>query len=95
MGRADQRTKVKGMFVDPKQIDQIVKAVPGARRARLIVARDGNADAMTLQLTGSGIDTNAATEQMATITKLKGSVELVDNLPNDGKVIDDQRDYSD
>ena len=95
MGRADQRTKVKGMFVDPKQIDQVVKAVPGAKNARLVVSRDGNADTMTLKLTGSGIDANIASNQLATITKLKGSVELVESLPNDGKVIDDQRDYSD
>jgi phenylacetate-CoA ligase len=50
MGRADQRTKVKGMFVDPKQVDAVVKAVPGIARARLVVDRDGDADAMTLMV---------------------------------------------
>ena len=93
MGRADQRTKVKGMFVDPKQIDQIVKSVSGADAARLIVTRDSGKDVMTLQVTGSDVDETQAGEQLATITKLKGAVELVDALPNDGKVIDDQRDY--
>ena len=93
MGRADQRTKVKGMFVDPKQVSEVVKASTGVERARLIVARDGTADTMTLQVTGSGMDADAIGNALATITKLKGKVELVDELPNDGKVIDDQRDY--
>ena len=48
---------------------------------------------MTLQITGSGIDEGEVGEKLVTITKLKGSVELVETLPNDGKVIDDQRDY--
>ena len=51
MGRADQRTKVKGMFVDPKQIDELVKADPSIANARLTVSRDGASDAMTLQVT--------------------------------------------
>ncbi|MEM9279174.1 MAG: AMP-binding protein, partial [Pseudomonadota bacterium] len=94
MGRADQRTKVKGMFVDPKQIDQLVKSVGGLQKARLIVSRDGTADAMTLQAIGESLDKAELETQLAVVTKLKGSVEIVDTLPNDGKIIDDQRDYS-
>ena len=93
MGRADQRTKVKGMFVDPKQISDVVKASGGVERARLVVTRDGSADVMTLQVTGANLDAQAIGETLATIAKLKGNVEIVDDLPNDGKVIDDQRDY--
>lgn len=93
MGRADQRTKIKGMFVDPKQVDQIVKSVPGLDKARLVVKRDGTADAMVLQVAGQGLDAGKISEQLTAVTKLKGSVELLDELPNDGKIIDDQRDY--
>ncbi|MEO0327710.1 MAG: AMP-binding protein [Pseudomonadota bacterium] len=94
MGRADQRSKVKGMFVDPKQVDQIVKAVAGAERARLVISRQDNKDVMNLQMVGSGIDANVAEAHLATTTKLKGTVAIVETLPNDGKVIDDQRDYT-
>jgi len=94
MGRADQRTKVKGMFVDPKQIAEIVKSVSGVDQARLIVSREDQKDMMNLQVTGDGIDIETLKTQFASITKLKGDTELVDSLPNDGKVIDDRRDYS-
>ncbi len=94
MGRADQRTKVKGMFVDPKQVDEIVKAMDAIEAARLVVARDGAADVMTLQVVAGGnADAGEIAEQMRIVTKLKGSVEIVESLPNDGKVIDDRRDY--
>ena len=93
MGRADQRTKVKGMFVDPKQISDVVKASGGVERARLVVTRDGSADVMTLQVTGNNLDAVAIGNTLSTVAKLKGNVEIVDDLPNDGKVIDDQRDY--
>jgi phenylacetate-CoA ligase len=97
MGRADQRTKVKGMFVDPKQIDQVVKAFAEIDRARLVVSRRGASDHMVLQVApckGSHPDLVAITRSLAAITNLKGEVALADDLPNDGKVIDDQRDYS-
>jgi len=93
MGRADQRTKVKGMFVDPKQVNEIVKASTGVEQARLEVIRDGDQDAMVLKVIGSDVDTDAVAEQVRNVTKLKGAIEIVDTLPNDGKVIDDQRDY--
>lgn len=93
MGRADQRTKVKGMFVDPKQIDEIVKACSGVEQARLEVIRDGDQDAMIMKVVGNNIDADAVSQQVRTITKLKSTIEIVDTIPNDGKVIDDQRDY--
>ena len=93
MGRADQRTKVKGMFVDPKQVDELVKSTEGVERARLIVTRDGEKDVMTLHIEGNA-DVSIVGEKLASLTNLKGSVEVVQSLPNDGKVIDDQRDYS-
>ena len=94
MGRADQRTKVKGMFVDPKQVNDLVKAVDGLDKARLVVSRDGGTDAMTLMAVGNNLDAKTLSEQLVTVAKLKGTIEIVESLPNDGKVIDDQRDYS-
>ena len=94
MGRADQRTKIKGMFVDPKQIDMLVKAVDGMERARLVVTREDSKDTMVLKVTGAALDATDVKTKLSTIAKLNGTVEIVDNLPNDGKVIDDQRDYT-
>lgn len=94
MGRADQRTKIKGMFVDPKQIDQLVKAVNGLERARLVVTREENRDMMTLKAVGKNLAAEEVQTQLANIAKLSGMVEIVESLPNDGKVIDDQRDYT-
>ncbi len=94
MGRADQRTKIKGMFVDPKQIYQLVKAIDGMERACLVVMRKDDKDAMVLKAVGKGLDAADVKIQLASIAKLNGSVEIVDSLPNDGKVIDDQRDYT-
>ncbi|WP_425417043.1 phenylacetate--CoA ligase family protein [Oricola indica] len=97
MGRADQRTKVKGMFVDPKQVDAVVKSVPGIARARLVVDRAGDGDAMTLMVEaapGASPDVEALSNALIAHTKLKGAVEIASGLANDGKVIDDRRDYS-
>ncbi len=99
LGRADQRTKVKGMFVDPKQVAEILKRHPEISRARLVVTRDGEQDAMKLlAVPGSGArpDAKAIEATLRDATKLGGTVELVDAaaLPNDGKVIADDRDYS-
>ena len=98
MGRADQRTKVKGMFVDPKQIAEILKGNPAIARARLVVGRSGDSDAMTLRVepaTGAELDVAAIEASLTAVTKLRGSVEIVapGSLPNDGKVIADERDY--
>lgn len=97
MGRADQRTKVKGMFVDPKQIADLQKRHPEIARARLVVTRDGERDAMTLRVEiGGTIDAGAIESTLRELTKLGGTVELVEpsTLPNDGKVIADERDYT-
>lgn len=99
MGRADQRTKVKGMFVDPRQIAELIARHGEIAKARLIVTRDGARDAMTLRAEtadGASPDAAAIENSLREITKLGGSVELVSpgTLPNDGKVIADERDYA-
>ncbi|MEM9732755.1 MAG: AMP-binding protein [Pseudomonadota bacterium] len=92
MGRADQRTKVKGMFVDPKQVAQIVARFDGMEGARLVVSREGDSDAMALHYTGEA-DPDAVKAALRDITKLGGNAHPVDGLPNDGLVIEDTRDY--
>jgi phenylacetate-CoA ligase len=99
MGRADQRTKIKGMFVDPKQIAELVRRHPAIGKARLAVTRDGERDAMTLHVepaAGASIDSAAIAASLRDITKLGGAVAVADagSLPNDGKIISDERDYS-
>tara|TARA_R110002020_G_scaffold316361_6_gene531511 strand:- start:42474 stop:43727 length:1254 start_codon:yes stop_codon:yes gene_type:complete len=99
MGRADQRTKVKGMFVDPKQIAQVLNAHPEIARARLVVSRSRDIDVMTLKVEpapGAEPETAAVETTLAAIAKLRGTVEIATpgSLPNDGKVIADERDYS-
>lgn len=96
MGRADQRTKVKGMFVDPQQIDAVARKHPGLGRLRLIVTRENEADAMTLRVESvsfAGELADAIGASLRSATNLKGAVELVPmgSLPNDGKVISDER----
>jgi phenylacetate-CoA ligase len=96
MGRADQTTKVKGMFVRPEQIAEIAKRHPELKRLRLVVTREGEQDAMTLRAESAKTDASLAGEiasSLQTITKLKGKVELAapGSLPNDGKVISDER----
>ncbi|MGL9616358.1 AMP-binding protein [Bradyrhizobium sp. U531] len=96
MGRADQTTKVKGMFVRPEQVAEIGKRHSALGKLRLVVTRQGETDAMTLKA-----ETTAASEALReeiagtlrTVTKLGGAVELVSPgaLPNDGKVIADER----
>ncbi len=97
MGRADQRTKIKGMFVDPKQVADLLKRHPEVLRARLVVARKGASDAMTLLVEERGdADTAAIAATVREITKLGADVRVVEagTLPNDGKVIADERDYT-
>jgi phenylacetate-CoA ligase len=96
MGRADQTTKVKGMFVRPEQIAEIAKRHPELKRLRLVVTREGEQDAMTLRAESAKADASlagAVASSLQTITKLKGKVELaaLGSLPNDGKVISDER----
>ncbi|MGO9356873.1 MAG: phenylacetate--CoA ligase family protein [Xanthobacteraceae bacterium] len=96
MGRADQTTKIKGMFVRPEQIADIAKRHDDLGRLRLVVSRDGETDAMTLRAeTAAASDAlrEALAISLQTVTKLRGAVELVapGTLPNDGKVIADER----
>jgi phenylacetate-CoA ligase len=98
MGRADQRTKVKGMFVDPKQIADVLRRHPELSRARLIVTREGERDAMLLRAEtrdDASPDAQSIEASLRELTKLGGKVELVGpgTLPNDGKVISDERNY--
>jgi phenylacetate-CoA ligase len=96
MGRADQTTKVKGMFVRPEQVAEIIKRHPALSKARLVVSRRGETDAMTLRAETSAAPVALASEVAETlraITKLSGTVELVPPgaLPDDGKLIEDTR----
>ncbi|MCP1764446.1 phenylacetate--CoA ligase family protein [Bradyrhizobium japonicum] len=96
MGRADQTTKVKGMFVRPEQVAEIGKRHAALGRLRLVVMRQGEADAMTLRAETAAASDALRDEIAGTlrvVTKLGGNVELVSPgaLPNDGKVIADER----
>lgn len=96
MGRADQTTKVKGMFVRPEQIAEIGMRHPELGRLRLVVTRDRETDAMTLSAeTATPADAlrDAVASTLRAVTKLSGNVTLVTpgSLPNDGKAISDER----
>jgi phenylacetate-CoA ligase len=96
MGRADQTTKVKGMFVRPEQIAEIARRHPGLGRLRLVVTRAGESDLMTLRaecVSASEALRDEVATTLRSVTKLGGSVEMVagGSLPNDGKVISDER----
>jgi phenylacetate-CoA ligase len=97
MGRADQTTKVKGMFVHPGQIAEVAKRHPELGRVRLSVRREAEQDVMTLAAECDGVQTSGLTDSVAAslqaVTKLKGRVDLVapGTLPNDGKIIADER----
>jgi phenylacetate-CoA ligase len=97
LGRADQTTKVKGMFVHPEQVAEVAKRHAGVGRVRLVVGRSGEQDVMTLRAEAAedaGLKAKLA-ETLQAVTKLKGEVEIVapGTLPNDGKVIADERTY--
>jgi phenylacetate-CoA ligase len=96
MGRADQTAKVKGMFVHPEQIAEVASRHPELSRLRLVVGREAEQDTMTLLVESAASDPALAAAVAATlqsVTKLKGTVTLVKpgTLPNDGKVIADER----
>jgi phenylacetate-CoA ligase len=96
MGRADQSTKVKGMFVHPKQVADILRRHPEIAQARLVVEREDANDIMTLRCeVATPVEglADAIGRSINDIAKLKGAVELCPpgSLPNDGKVIDDTR----
>jgi phenylacetate-CoA ligase len=98
MGRADQTTKVKGMFVHPHQIAEIVRRHPEISHARLLVGRERGADVMTLKVEAGQTDgelVRAIEASVQAVTRLKGHVEIAPagSLPRDGKAIEDARDY--
>ncbi|MCT8162050.1 phenylacetate--CoA ligase family protein [Pseudoruegeria sp. SHC-113] len=95
MGRADQTTKIKGMFVRPEQVADLVARHAEVARARVIATREGEMDVMTVQIETDSSQPDAYADSIQQTLKLKGRVEIVapGALPNDGKVIDDQRVY--
>jgi phenylacetate-CoA ligase len=98
MGRADQTTKVKGMFVHPSQVAAIIARHPEIARARLVVDNPDGSDRMTLHAearAGARVPGDAVVATIRDVTKLRGEVALREpgELPNDGKVIDDRRRY--
>jgi phenylacetate-CoA ligase len=98
MGRADQTTKVKGMFVHPSQVAEVVRRHPALGRARLVVDNPDLTDRMTLycETEHPGDDLSGAiAASIRELTKLRGEVRLCPpgSLANDGKVIDDVRTY--
>lgn len=98
LGRADQTTKVRGMFVHPAQVAEIARRFPEVVRARLVVSGEMADDSMTLRVEArsspDGLDRRIG-EAIRDITKLRGSVQMCapGSLPNDGKVIEDARTY--
>ena len=98
MGRADQTTKIRGMFVHPGQVADITRRFPEVLKARLVVSGEMANDSMTLQVETSampqGLELRIG-EAIRDVTKLRGDVELKapGSLPNDGKVIEDARSY--
>jgi len=98
MGRADQTTKVRAMFVTPKQVNEVVRRHPEIVKARLVVEGETGNDRMTLKCEvrerADGLP-EAIVASIRDVTKLRGEVELVvsASLPNDGKVIEDARKY--
>lgn len=97
MGRADQTTKVRGMFVHPSQVAEVAKRFPAIKRARLVVSGEMANDQLTLQvetLEAAGL-VEKISEAVRDVTKLRANVDLVaiGSLPNDGKVIEDARSY--
>lgn len=97
MGRADQSTKVRGLFVHPSMVAQVAKRHPELGRVRLEVSNADGADAMTLRCEAAADEAleSAVEATIRDITKLRGEVVFVapGTLPNDGKVIDDVRRY--
>jgi len=95
MGRADQTTKIKGMFVRPEQVADLVAKHNEIDRARVIAIRDGEMDGMIVQLETSATDAARYEASVMDCLKLRGRIELIapGGLPRDGLVIEDQRKY--
>lgn len=98
LGRADQTTKVKGMFVHPSQVAEVLRRHREIAKARLVVDNASGADRMTLHCEldqGSDALAQALTATVRELTKLRGEIRFCElgSLPNDGKVIEDARKY--
>jgi phenylacetate-CoA ligase len=97
LGRADQTTKVRGMFVHPGQVAEVVKRFPEIKRARLVVTGEMANDQMSLKVEAAHVEglVQKIGDAVRDITKLRAEVSLValGSLPNDGKVIEDARTY--
>ena len=99
MGRADQTTKVRGMFVHPGQVSEVAKRFPQVGKTRLVVSGEMASDTMTLLVESAETSEGLAqliSEAVRDVTKLRADIQLVvpGSLPNDGKVIEDARSYS-
>ena len=94
-GRADQTTKVKGMFVRPEQVAQMVASDNSIARARVVVTRENEMDRISTQVEADGGSKDSLAATFHRITGLRCDIEIVPpgTLPRDGKVIDDQREY--
>ncbi|WP_208348184.1 phenylacetate--CoA ligase family protein [Pseudaestuariivita rosea] len=97
MGRADQTTKIKGMFVRPEQVAALVAKHDEVTRARVITTRDGETDVMTVHIESPTGDAAVYAASVQDVLKLRGRVKVVPTgtLPKDGIVIEDQRSYDD
>lgn len=95
MGRADQTTKIKGMFVRPEQVASLVAHHAGMTRARVVADRAGESDVMSVHVEGAGLDAGTIAASLPGILKLKGDVQIVAEgaIPRDGIVIEDRRTY--
>jgi phenylacetate-CoA ligase len=95
MGRADQTTKIKGMFVRPEQVAALVAHHPEITKARVVASRAGEQDVMTVHIESDGGDADAYAQTVVNVLKLKGKIVISapDTLPKDGLVIEDQRSY--
>lgn len=95
MGRADQTTKIKGMFVRPEQVAALVDKHAEIVKARVVATRQGEMDAMTVRIESAGGDMDTYSRSVSEVLKLSGLVEIVPpgSLPRDGLVIEDLRKY--
>lgn len=96
MGRADQTAKVRGMFIRPEQVNRVLVRHPEIARLRLVVGSENNLDTATLMVEAPTRDDafrDTVAESFRAECKMRGRIEFADSLPNDGKVIDDQRSY--
>jgi phenylacetate-CoA ligase len=98
MGRADQTTKIRGMFVHPGQVADIARRFPEVLKARLVVSGEMASDSMTLKVETASVPQgleSRISEAIRDVTKLRGDVLMMSpgTLPNDGKVIEDARSY--